>query len=177
VGKWTDRSILDEWWASRPWKAVTTKMDFREGANWFCYMLGPDGIKSYCRADFKKIIPNKMYVGDDAFCDEKGNINNEFPVMHWKVEFSKTGDGTKVEVELTFDSKADMDKIIELGFKEGFASAHTNLDELLAGNLKFIQMDVYNSKEENSSAKTVKLWYNFRRFFKTIMLYEKVPLE
>ena len=130
---WTDSSILDQWWAPKPWKAVTTKMDFREGGTWFYYMLGPDGTKSYCRADFKKIVPNKMYVGEDAFCDENGNINNEFPLMHWDVEFSKAGDGTKVEVELTFASKADMDKIIEMGFKEGFSSAHTNLDELLAG--------------------------------------------
>ena len=131
---WTDSSILDQWWAPKPWKAVTTKMDFREGGTWFYYMLGPDGTKQYCRADFKKIVSNKSYIGDDAFCDENGNINNDLPVMHWIVEFSKAGDGTKVEVELTFASKSDMDKIIEMGFKDGFSSAHTNLDELLAGN-------------------------------------------
>lgn len=131
---WTDSSILDQWWAPKPWKAVTTKMDFREGGTWLYYMQGPDGTQSYCRADFKKIVPNKMYVGDDAFCDEKGNLNNEFPVMHWKVDFSKAGTGTKVEVEITYDSQADMEKIMELGFKEGFSSAHTNLDELLASN-------------------------------------------
>ena len=109
-------------------------MDFREGGTWFYYMLGPDGTKQYCRADFKKIVSNKSYIGDDAFCDENGNINNDLPVMHWIVEFSKAGDGTKVEVELTFNSKADMDKIIEMGFKDGFSSAHTNLDELLEKN-------------------------------------------
>ena len=129
---WTDSSILDQWWAPKPWKAVTTKMDFREGGTWLYYMQGPDGTQTYCRADFKKIVPNKTYIGDDAFCDENGNLNNDFPVMHWKVEFSKTDTGTKVEVEITYDSPADMEKIMELGFKEGFASAHTNLDELLA---------------------------------------------
>lgn len=131
---WTESSLLDQWWAPKPWKAVTQQMDFREGGSWLYYMLGPDGTKSYCRADFSKIVPNKSYVGDDAFCDEKGKINNDFPVMHWKVDFSKTNTGTKVEFEIAFDSQADMDKIIELGFKEGFASAHNNLDELLAGS-------------------------------------------
>jgi len=129
---WTDSNLLDKWWAPKPWKAVTQKMDFREGGSWLYYMQGPDGTQSYCRADFKKIVSNKSYVEDDAFCDENGNINNNFPVMHWKIEFSKTSTGTKVEVEITYDSPADMEKILELGFKEGFSSAHTNLDELLA---------------------------------------------
>ena len=128
---WTDKNLLDKWWAPKPWKAKTKSMDFREGGVWLYYMEGPDGTKSYCRADFKKIVPNKSYIGDDAFCDENGNITNELPGMHWKVMFSQTGTGTKVDVEITFDSKADMEKIIEMGFKDGFSSAHTNLDELL----------------------------------------------
>jgi hypothetical protein len=35
-------------------------------------------------------------------------------------------------VEITFDSVKDLKKIIEMGFKEKFTAAHTNLDELLA---------------------------------------------
>jgi len=129
---WTESKLLDQWWAPKPWKAKTKKMDFREGGVWLYYMEGPDGTKSFCRADFKKIVPNKSYVGDDAFCDENGNITHDLPGMHWKVVFNQTSTGTKVEVEITFDSKEDMEKIIELGFKEGFAAAHNNLDELLA---------------------------------------------
>jgi uncharacterized protein YndB with AHSA1/START domain len=95
-------------------------------------MEGPDGSRHYCRADYETIVPNKSYTGLDAFCDEKGTINTDFPRMHWQVQFNKSGNGTKVEVEITFPSEADMEKIIEMGFKEGFAAAHTNLDELLA---------------------------------------------
>jgi hypothetical protein len=51
--------------------------------------------------------------------------------MHWKNEFSATDKGTKVEIEITFANEADMHKIIEMGFEEGFTSAHGNLDELL----------------------------------------------
>ena len=106
-------------------------MDFREGGRWLYYMEGPDGSRHYCRADYKTIVPGKSYTGDDAFCDENGNINTEFPRMHWKIEFSKSGNGTKVNVEITFATEADLEKIIEMGFKEGFAVAHGNLDELL----------------------------------------------
>lgn len=129
---WTESELLDQWWAPKPWKANTQSMDFREGGTWLYYMEGPDGSRHYCRADYETIVANKSYTGLDAFCDENGKINTEFARMHWKVVFNKSVNGTKVEVEITFTSEADMEKIIEMGFKEGFAAAHTNLDELLA---------------------------------------------
>ena len=52
--------------------------------------------------------------------------------MHWKNEFDKSGTGTKVNVEITFSSVADLEKIVEMGFKEGFSMGHNNLGELLA---------------------------------------------
>jgi uncharacterized protein YndB with AHSA1/START domain len=128
---WTDSDILDKWWAPKPWKAKTKTMDFREGGLWLYNMVGPDGTESFCRADFKTIVQNKSYTGEDAFCDENGNITHDIPGMHWKSEFSATDTGTKVEVEITFANEADMEKIIEMGFEAGFTAAHGNLDELL----------------------------------------------
>jgi uncharacterized protein YndB with AHSA1/START domain len=129
---WTESELLDQWWAPKPWKANTQSMDFRDGGIWLYYMEGPDGSRHYCRADYKNIIPNKSFNGLDAFCDENGVINPDFPRMNWKTAFNASGAGTKVEVEITFATKEDMEKIIEMGFKEGFAAAHTNLDEMLA---------------------------------------------
>jgi len=128
---WTEREILDQGWAPRPWKAVTQSMDFREGGTWLYYMQGPEGERHYCRADYQKIVPQRSYTGLDAFCDENGKINEEFPRMTWKVDFSSTKTGAKVDVEITFASEADLNKIVEMGFKEGFSMAHNNLDELL----------------------------------------------
>ena len=51
--------------------------------------------------------------------------------MNWKVAFNKADAGTKVDVDITFDSIESFEKTIEIDFKEGFASAHNNLDELL----------------------------------------------
>ncbi len=130
---WTEPKLLDEWWAPRPWKAVTQSMDFRKDGTWFYYMQGPEGERHYCRIDYKSITPKTGYEGNDAFCDENGNINNEFPGMHWKVQFTPAGSATKTEIEITFKSVTDMEKIIEMGFEEGFAAAHKNLDELLEG--------------------------------------------
>lgn len=129
---WTERELLDQWWAPRPWKAVTQSIDFRPGGSWLYYMEGPDGSRHYCRVDYSKVAANKGFAGVDAFCDENGVISKELPSMQWDLQFSKSGDGTKVEVEITFASEEDLQKIVDMGFKEGFSAAHTNLDEVLA---------------------------------------------
>jgi uncharacterized protein YndB with AHSA1/START domain len=131
---WTESELLDKWWAPRPWKARTKKMNFSEGGSWLYCMEGPAGEQQWCRADYKSIVSQKSFTAVDAFCDEEGNENSDFPSMHRKNQFSKTDTGTKVIVEITFEREEDLEKIIEMGFKEGFTMAHSNLDELLAEN-------------------------------------------
>ena len=128
---WTNSELLDLWWAPKPWKAQTKKMDFREGGFWLYAMVGPDGAPSWCRVDYEAIVPLESFTGFDAFCDEDGNINKDFPTMHWHCEFKETANGTNVNVDITFSSEADMQKIVDMGFEEGFTAAHGNLDELL----------------------------------------------
>lgn len=129
---WTESDLLDKWWAPRPWKAVTKTMDFSEGGFWLYAMTSPEGEKHWCRLDFKKIVPNKSFTVDNFFCDENGNKNNDFPVMNWTNEFRQTDTGTKVDVEITFSNEADLEKIVQMGFEEGFKMGLGNLDELLA---------------------------------------------
>ena len=107
-------------------------MDFREGGTWLYYMQGPEGERHYCRADYKSIEPQKKYTLLDAFCDEQGQVNPDFPRLDWNLMFSDISGGTLVKIEITFASEADLEKIVEMGFKEGFTMAHGNLDELLA---------------------------------------------
>lgn len=129
---WTEPQLLDQWWAPEPWKAVTQSMNFRPGGTWFYYMQGPDGERHYSKVDYETITPTKYFSGNDAFVDENGNETTGLPGTHWEVSFNSSGNTTKVEVEITFASEADLEKLMEMGFKEGFAAAHKNLDEVLA---------------------------------------------
>lgn len=128
---WTDHKILDKWWAPKPWKAETKTMDFKVGGRWLYCMVGPEGERHWSGADYTKIEEQKCFHGTDFFCDESGNLLAGFPVMKWEVKFESQGKYTHVEVINSFEKLEDLEKIIEMGFKEGFAAAHTNLDELL----------------------------------------------
>lgn len=128
---WTDSSILDTWWAPRPWRAKTKTMDFREGGHWLYAMIGPNGEESWARVDYETIVPNTYFTAGDSFCDKDGNKDPDVPDMKWKNEFIATGTGTRVTVEITFASENDFRKILEMGFEEGFTMALGNLDEVL----------------------------------------------
>src|SRR5688572_22625147 len=84
---WTDSSVLDQWWAPKPYKATTKIMDFKSGGYWLFCMEGPDGSKNWCRADYKTVDPLKSFSYVDSFCDENGKITEEFPGMSWRNEF------------------------------------------------------------------------------------------
>jgi len=129
---WTEKELLDQWWAPSPWKAKTKTMDFREGGYWLYTMVGPEGEEQWCRADFTSITPLKNYKGKDAFCDADGKINNDFPQANWDVSFSGNANATMVTIAIKYDKFEDLEKYIEMGFKEGFTAALENLDELLS---------------------------------------------
>lgn len=130
---WTKSELLELWWAPKPWKAVTKTFDFKVGGSWLYYMQGPDGSKHWSRNNFLSIDTHKSFMTGNFFCDEQGNKIAEMPgVAKWKNEFQATATGSKVLVELTFDTEAAIKKLVEMGFEAGFTMALGNLDELLA---------------------------------------------
>lgn len=127
---WTEKDLLDQWWAPKPWKAETKSMDFREGGVWLYAMVGPDGERHHAAISFHTIEKNKSYTGEDYFTDENGKKNNDLPGMRWHITFVAAGNGTKVTIEISFTSEEDLKKILEMGFEEGFLSAMGNLDQI-----------------------------------------------
>ncbi|MBW7944690.1 SRPBCC domain-containing protein [Patescibacteria group bacterium] len=130
---WTDSQLLEKWWAPKPWTAVTKTFEFKEGGRWHYYMSGPDGEKSWALVEYEAIQPTDRFSAIDAFADEMGNKNSSMPITRWQIEFTESNGMTKVRVTLFFQDLESLKKIVEMGFKEGFAMAHQNLDELLAG--------------------------------------------
>lgn len=132
---YTKAEILDQWWAPKPWKAKTKRMDFREGGQWLYAMVGPNGEEHWSVANYKSIQPQKKFTGLDGFTDSEGNLNKDMPQSKWDVSFSEKGDHTLVELMISYDDFAQLEATINMGFKEGLGMAMENLDELLP-NLK-----------------------------------------
>ncbi|MCF8237807.1 MAG: SRPBCC domain-containing protein [Saprospiraceae bacterium] len=134
---WTTPELLDQWWAPKPYQTRTKSMNFSEGGHWLYAMVSPENENHWCRADYEQISPLHMFSALDAFCDEQGTINADFPRAHWTNTFSEDRPGvTTVSIVIKYKQLADLEKIIELGFKEGFTMALGNLDQYLEAQFK-----------------------------------------
>lgn len=129
---WTNSEVLDKWWAPKPWVAATKRFSFTPGGEWLYAMKGPDGEEHWAIVTYKTINPHVSFTGTDNFCDAEGNTSTEYKDTHWDVRFADNGNNTTtVTTTLTFGTQEDKDKLVEMGFKEGFSMGHDNLDELL----------------------------------------------
>jgi uncharacterized protein YndB with AHSA1/START domain len=128
---WTKPEILDQWWAPKPYRTITKSMDFREGGMWLYAMVSPQEEYHWCKNEYQQIEHHKKYSGLDAFCAENGVTNEEMPRTLWTNTFNQQGETTIVNIMATYDSLADLEKVIQLGFQQGFTMALGNLDELL----------------------------------------------
>ncbi|WP_166919551.1 SRPBCC family protein [Flavobacterium poyangense] len=128
---WTEAEILDQWWAPAPYKSKTKNMDFKVGGHRLYAMVSPEGHENWSLVDYTSISPKTNFTTLGAFCDSEGNINPDFPRSNWSVSFSEQGDLTIVDVLIKHKQLADIEKYLEMGFKEGFTCILENLDKIL----------------------------------------------
>jgi len=126
----TKQEILDQWWAPKPWASKTKVMNFEPGGRRFYAMVSPEGQERWSIQKYTSISPKTNFKFLNAFADE--NENPELPGSEWDLNFSEENGKTKVSVTIYNESLERMEKMIEMGFKEGFMMTLKSLEDLLA---------------------------------------------
>ena len=126
----TKREILDQWWAPKPYSSKTKFMNFEVGGRRFYAMVSPEGQERWAIQQYTSISPKTNFKFFNAFADQ--DENPEIPGSNWSFNFSEQNGSTIVSISIYNESLARMEKMIEMGFKEGYAMQMKNLDELLA---------------------------------------------
>jgi uncharacterized protein YndB with AHSA1/START domain len=128
---WTKPELLDTWWAPKPWKTETKSLDFKPGGKWIYAMKGPENEKHWAMVEYTKIDRLKSFEGTDSFSDDKGNKSADLPETTWKVEFQQVSGGTTIVATVSATTADALQKMIEMGFEQGFTMALDNLEEEL----------------------------------------------
>ena len=131
----TTAEILDQWVAPKPFVAKTKFMDFKVGGRRFYAMVSPEGQERWAIQKYTSISPKTNFKTFNTFADK--DENPELPGSDWDYTFTEQDgpDGdrvTKVSINIYNESLARMEKMIEMGFTEGFKMSMTNLENLLA---------------------------------------------
>ena len=127
---YTKQEILDQWWAPKPWTSKTKAMNFEVGGRRFYAMVSPEGQERWSVQKYTSITPKTNFKLLNAFADE--NENPELPGSEWDLNFSEQNGKTKVSVTIYNESLDRLERMIEMGFKEGFTMTMKNLENLLA---------------------------------------------
>ena len=126
----TKAELLDQWVAPKPFVSKTKFMDFKVGGRRFYAMVSPEGEERWAIQKYTSISPKTNFKMFNAFADK--DENPELPGSDWDYTFSEQDGKTKVNIIIYNESPDRMEKMIEMGFTEGFKMSMNNLENLLA---------------------------------------------
>jgi uncharacterized protein YndB with AHSA1/START domain len=111
-------------------------MNFEVGGRRFYSMVWPEGQEYWGVEKYTLINPKTNIKWLASFTDKDENINAELPTSEWELNFSELNGpdgyrGTKVSISVYFESLEELEKMIEMGFKEGFTVTLNELTSLL----------------------------------------------
>jgi uncharacterized protein YndB with AHSA1/START domain len=125
----TKAELLDQWVAPKPWSARTKHMNFEVGGRRFYAMVSPEGLERWAVQEFTSISPKTNFKMYNTFSDE--NENRQLPGSDWDYTFTENNGITKVSISIFNESLERLEKMIEMGFVEGFKMSVENLEQLL----------------------------------------------
>jgi uncharacterized protein YndB with AHSA1/START domain len=125
----TKQELLDQWNAPAPWKAKTKHMNFEVGGKRFYAMVSPEGNESWAIQEYTSITPKTNFQMYNAFAD--ADENPQLPGSEWDYNFTEQNGITKVSITIYNESLERLEKMIEMGFKEGFTATLKNLENVL----------------------------------------------
>jgi uncharacterized protein YndB with AHSA1/START domain len=125
----TKQEVLDQWWAPKPYLSKTKAMNFEVGGRRFYAMISPEGNEMWAIQKYTSITPKTNFKYLNAFADK--DENPFLPGSDWDLTFTEQNEKTKVSITIYNDSLERMEKMIEMGFKEGFTATLNELETLL----------------------------------------------
>src|SRR5690606_11407834 len=126
----TKAELLDQWVAPAPFKARTKYMDFEVGGKRFYAMVSPEGHEDWILQEYRSITPKTNFKLYNVFADKD---ENPAPTgSDWDYTFSEEEGITTVSITIYNESLERMEKMIEMGFIEGYKATVKNLEQLLS---------------------------------------------
>jgi uncharacterized protein YndB with AHSA1/START domain len=130
---WTDPALVSQWWGVKGSTIDACNLDVRVGGRWHIEMRTAGGRVYPNSGTYLEVVPNERIVYFDepnpAILEWNGDVPS--PSRH-TISFDGNGDRTMVTIEILFASKADRDRVLRLGMKNGLEQGLDRLQTLIA---------------------------------------------
>lgn len=129
---WADPRLLERWWGPPTHPATFEEHDLRPGGAATYFMTGPDGERYHGYWEVTAVEAPVSLEFRDGFADEDGRPNDGMPETSTRVELIEREGGTQMRLRSRFESREQMDQLVEMGMVEGLQQAVGQMDALLA---------------------------------------------
>jgi len=128
-----DPRLLERWWGPPTYPATFVAHDLTPGGRSSYFMTGPGGDRPHGWWRILVVDEPHGLEFESGFADEDGAPVAEAPVMRMRVSLSDLADvGTEMTIVATFASPEQMERILQMGMREGLTGAVEQIDALLA---------------------------------------------
>jgi uncharacterized protein YndB with AHSA1/START domain len=131
---WADPRKLERWWGPPTYPATFEKHDLSPGGEVTYFMTGPEGDQPRGWWRVTSVDPPTSLEFTDGFANDDGTPSEEMPVINVEVRLTERDGGTRMEIRSTYESREDLDRLIEMGMLEGLQASVGQMDGLLAAH-------------------------------------------
>jgi uncharacterized protein YndB with AHSA1/START domain len=127
-----DPRKLERWWGPPTHPATVKEHELKAGGGVTYFMTGPEGDQHHGWWRISSVDPPKSLEFVDGFADEDGTPNDDMPSMTMRMELTSGESGTRMELRSTFNSREQMEEMVEMGMEEGIREGAGQMDAILA---------------------------------------------
>jgi uncharacterized protein YndB with AHSA1/START domain len=130
---WSEPRKLERWWGPPGYPATFEKHDLSPGGDVTYFLTGPEGEKSWGAWRVTAVDPPiSLEFTAEACADADGTPIEDASAHNVSVQLRERDGGTRMEMRFRFESREDMEKLVEMGTPEGLQQAIGQVDALLA---------------------------------------------
>lgn len=130
---WADPRQLERWWGPPTYPATMEQHDLTPGGEVAYFMTGPEGDKHHGWWRITSVNPPTSLEFTDGFANPDGTPAADMPTTTVRVLLTEHDGGTRMELRSAYDSREQMERMLEMGMAEGLQQAVGQMDALLVG--------------------------------------------
>lgn len=129
---WADPRQMERWWGPPTYPAIVEQHDLTPGGAVTYFMTSPEGEKYRGWWRVTSVNPPKSLEFTDGFANQDGTPNAEMPTTTVRMQLTERDRGTRMELRSVFNSREEMEQLVNMGAVEGLQQSVGQMDALLA---------------------------------------------
>jgi uncharacterized protein YndB with AHSA1/START domain len=129
---WSDPRKLEQWWGPPGYPATVEEHTLTPGGVVSYFMTGPEGDQHRGMWRIIAVDPPTSLRFTDACASPDGTLLENAPVSDIRVRLREHAGGTRMEMRAQYETREDLQRIVDQGTVAGWQEAIGQMDGLLA---------------------------------------------